>query len=671
MSIRNKWDNYSDPLEAREASNRASASVLKNQRPFSKNQTGTVYSRPVPLNSDDAAFLMRTVRSKGVINQNNLKDVFRFKVKFDPEPGRTYAVDDALEESYTIPNSYTPVEAALAVSLLPEAISLKGYSGKVPKIGDKVECECFYAIDQAGQPSLEVVIFKEISEDRIALTSLSSPDNVEGSLSAKYTGDWSARPRAVPPPAAPAAAPPATPTGSTPAPAASAPPPPPPHPRENNASVISTAAVNNKKVKITWEEAATLYANGLNELLLYASQHEGSPDQIVSHRRSDVWTAGNGSRRISDTLTGYPASHKLTDFTIREIVEDVHPFINKQRSKGKILSTAIGAYQILQSTLCKGTNPGVSGNPANCSPNSALGVLKANHSATEYDAILDTKFNADSQHRLGVILAVGKRPILGNYLFGFHNNYTQAGQHFAFEWASIPLQDTFNYKNRGECHVGQTAYCRNPDGTISTSNRVPRARSGVAGAQEAVDKMDATRAKFSAIAGTTLASFFSSNSATHTRQQTETEKIFAGINFQSINAATQIIVHTATAPDIAVQAALHNAGVPGPGPASAGAGVAVASRTASGAGGGALGMGNSGFMNTALTTDASADIGTKENPGTYGVDWISVASGNGYRQKNLHTDEYWPRDPNDAWEADFNAAFGQQMAGTVTTGSTG
>ena len=37
-------------------------------------------------------------------------------------------------------------------------------------------------------------------------------------------------------------------------------------------------------------------------------------------------------------------------------------------------------------------------------------------------------------------LLLVKRPVMGNYILGLHDNYTEAAQQMAYEWASIPIQ---------------------------------------------------------------------------------------------------------------------------------------------------------------------------------------------------------------------------------------
>ena len=50
------------------------------------------------------------------------------------------------------------------------------------------------------------------------------------------------------------------------------------------------------------------------------------------------------------------------------------------------------------------------------------------------------KFTPDNQAVAGAILLMNKRPVLGNYLLGKHDNVVEAGQNWAYEWAYAPSQ---------------------------------------------------------------------------------------------------------------------------------------------------------------------------------------------------------------------------------------
>jgi hypothetical protein len=50
----------------------------------------------------------------------------------------------------------------------------------------------------------------------------------------------------------------------------------------------------------------------------------------------------------------------------------------------------------------------------------------------------DLLFNEENQDILGAALIFGKRPIMGNYILGLHDNQHEAHLAFAQEWASVP-----------------------------------------------------------------------------------------------------------------------------------------------------------------------------------------------------------------------------------------
>ena len=50
------------------------------------------------------------------------------------------------------------------------------------------------------------------------------------------------------------------------------------------------------------------------------------------------------------------------------------------------------------------------------------------------------KFTPENQAVAGAILVMNKRPVLGNYLLGKHDNIIEAGQNWAYEWAYAPSQ---------------------------------------------------------------------------------------------------------------------------------------------------------------------------------------------------------------------------------------
>jgi len=97
----------------------------------------------------------------------------------------------------------------------------------------------------------------------------------------------------------------------------------------------------------------------------------------------------------------------LTDMTISQI----RAYQAKPRGDSRRLFAA-GRYQIIPSTMPSAiANSGLKGNFV---------------------------FNKENQDILGVALIFGKRPIMGNYILGLHENQHEAHLAFAQEWASVP-----------------------------------------------------------------------------------------------------------------------------------------------------------------------------------------------------------------------------------------
>jgi len=86
-------------------------------------------------------------------------------------------------------------------------------------------------------------------------------------------------------------------------------------------------------------------------------------------------------------------------------------------------------------------------------------------SIKEMPDLATLKYNETTQDTLAVGLLLIKRPTLGNYLLGKHDEVIAAGQDLAHEWASIPLQ-----KNKGKCKRGQSAYCGDSAGNAASGS---------------------------------------------------------------------------------------------------------------------------------------------------------------------------------------------------------
>jgi hypothetical protein len=106
-------------------------------------------------------------------------------------------------------------------------------------------------------------------------------------------------------------------------------------------------------------------------------------------------------------------------------------------TKGKANLFAVGRYQLIPCTLQYAT-------------------------ASIDDLDVRMLYEPEVQDAFGVFLLFVKRPVLGEYLLGEHDNLQEAGQELAKEFASVPIQ----YSN-GRCNRGQSYYCGDKAGNKS------------------------------------------------------------------------------------------------------------------------------------------------------------------------------------------------------------
>jgi hypothetical protein len=106
-------------------------------------------------------------------------------------------------------------------------------------------------------------------------------------------------------------------------------------------------------------------------------------------------------------------------------------------TKGKANLFAVGRYQLIPCTL-----------------------QYATASIEDLDVLM--LYEPDVQDAFGVFLLFVKRPVLGEYLLGEHDDLREAGQELAKEFASVPIQ----YSN-DRCKRGQSYYCGDKAGNKS------------------------------------------------------------------------------------------------------------------------------------------------------------------------------------------------------------
>jgi len=181
-----------------------------------------------------------------------------------------------------------------------------------------------------------------------------------------------------------------------------------------------------RKTKLTWEQCLAVSKSAfMKELGKYISSGEGGYDSVYGYSRSSgrVWTHPTTGKRI-------------TQMTIAEVAE-AQKIILRQNGN----SSAVGAYQYVMDTFQSTREYHQKMNPTM--------------------VIDDLIFNAETQEAFSMRLFFEKRPVLGSYILGIHDNHTKAAQQMAYEWASVPLQETFTM-NREGCrrtnYRGQSAY---------------------------------------------------------------------------------------------------------------------------------------------------------------------------------------------------------------------
>jgi len=186
------WDIFTDAKSADEAKGNAARKAL-DTRSFSKRQVAQVYSRAIAQNSEDSAALMKAVRPNAtvIMQQPNLNDIFKFRIKLLSEAELNCSADEGLPDVDSIPRAFSGTQAARMTALMAVAWSKKGYVGKIPKIDDLVIVECFYS-DFESSVSLENVEFVEILRSDTTPNDLQKrKSKIKDKLLALFTGDWS------------------------------------------------------------------------------------------------------------------------------------------------------------------------------------------------------------------------------------------------------------------------------------------------------------------------------------------------------------------------------------------------------------------------------------------------------------------------------------------------
>ena len=139
--------------------------------------------------------------------------------------------------------------------------------------------------------------------------------------------------------------------------------------------------------------------------------------------------------RAGDSPGDWPKKHlgkSITEMSIKEVRQHQggrNPDCWYNGKKGKANLFAVGRYQLIPCTLKYTT-------------------------ASIEDLDVRMVYSPEVQDAFGVFLLFVKRPVVGEYLLGEHDDIKEAGQELAKEFASIPIQ----YSN-GRCRRGQSYYC--------------------------------------------------------------------------------------------------------------------------------------------------------------------------------------------------------------------
>ncbi len=176
-------------------------------------------------------------------------------------------------------------------------------------------------------------------------------------------------------------------------------------------------------LSITWQQALEIsQGRTYKKLGKWIKSAEGVYESVIGQLTG--WT---------DPITG----KRVDQMTLAEVQA-------AQRGSIKNLgrtSTAVGAYQWIRDTLTE-----------------TIDYFKKTSPNIDMDSLI---FNGRTQEAMSVYLLFAKRPTIGNYLLGVHENHSEAGQQMAYEWASIPIQYAVTSPLKGcnkTVYPGQSAY---------------------------------------------------------------------------------------------------------------------------------------------------------------------------------------------------------------------
>lgn len=168
----------------------------------------------------------------------------------------------------------------------------------------------------------------------------------------------------------------------------------------------NNAAFTRGTPRITWQQALEISQEpAYLKLGKWVQASEGTYESVIGYRTG--W---------KDPITG----KRIDQMTVAEVYTAMHGTVRQLNQA----SNAVGAYQWVD-------------NRSAPTYSSMIAYFKKVSPEIDFDSLI---FNATNQEAFAVYLFFVKRPILGNYLLGEHTNYSEAAQHAAYEWASIPIQ---------------------------------------------------------------------------------------------------------------------------------------------------------------------------------------------------------------------------------------
>ena len=154
----------------------------------------------------------------------------------------------------------------------------------------------------------------------------------------------------------------------------------------------------------------------------------------------DVIASGEGNYnsvnrgRAGDSPGDWPKAHlgkSITEMSIKEVRQHQGGRTEKcwyNGTKGEANLFAVGRYQLIPCTLQYAT-------------------------ASIEDLDVRTLYTPEVQDAFGVFLLFVKRPIVGEYLLGDHNDFKEAGQELAKEFASSPFNTPMESASVGKVTI--------------------------------------------------------------------------------------------------------------------------------------------------------------------------------------------------------------------------